>query len=127
MKLYQQLAQTLGAFINCRDGAVASPDWQDRHEEHLEKLVKEHLPSGSGFDNGTRLDLDESQPDRLVFITSFHHMNDAGYYVEWTDHKVIVKASLAWGFRLLVFGKDKNQIKDYIRNVFQEALSQEVP
>lgn len=127
MKLYQQLAQTLSSFIFCRDGDIDRQEWQDRHETRLEDLVKEHLPSGSGFNAGTKIDLDESKPDRIVFTTSFHHLNEAGYYDGWTEHKVILKPSLAYGFRLTIHGRDRNQIKEYIHDVFHSALNLDIP
>lgn len=83
------------------------------------------LPSGSGIDRGTIIDRERSRPDRIVLVCSFHHMNEHGYYDGWTDHEVIVRPSLAWGFTLRVTGRDRNGIKDYLHDVYMHALREE--
>jgi len=100
--------------------------WEDRHRETLDTLGSEQMPSGAGIDAGTSLNLDESKPDRLVFNTSYHHMNDVGYYDGWTEHKVIVKPSLAFGITVDITGSNRNDIKDYLVDVFRGALTTQV-
>ena len=73
---YRAIASTLQARINCEKRG--NYEWHARHLERIESLVKAHAPSGSGFDNGTRFDVDASTPERLVFTTSFHHMDERG-------------------------------------------------
>lgn len=85
--------------------------------------VNARLPSGSGSDSGSRFDVDASKPGRLVFKTSFHHMDGYGYYDGWTEHLVIVTPSFEHGFEIRVTGRNKNEIKDYIAEQFQEVLS----
>lgn len=122
--LYVKLACLVRAYRHCvKRGIPAAND----HEEAIERLVKERLPSGSGFDAGCALDLEASTPSCLVIRTSYHHMNDDGYYDGWTDHTVKVRAVLDWGMDLSVSGKDRNQIKEYIGDVFHADLSKEVP
>lgn len=87
--------------------------------------INSKLPSGSGFDSGSTFEIDSSSPDRLVFNTSFHHMNDVGYYDGWTGHNVIVTPSFD-GFNIRVTGKNRNDIKDYIGEVFHDILSEYV-
>jgi hypothetical protein len=122
MKVFQQIATSFQAWANCINSDVLCAKWEEIHESRILDLVKERLPSGSGFNSGTRFDFDTSTPEKLVFVTSFHHMNEAGYYDGWTEHKVIVTPSLAHGFTLKVSGRDRNQIKDYIGEVFNHAL-----
>lgn len=119
-EVYQALASRLEAIGNCR---LSCNPWEDRHRDYIEALCKEALPSGSGFDCGSTLLEDESQPNRLVIQTSFHHMDDNGSYVGWSEHRVIVTPSLAHGFDLKVTGKNKRGIKDYIAETFHSALS----
>lgn len=120
--LYQQIARALHTM-----GSLSTTKEQKANQkEALLRLVKEHMPSGSGFDAGTQIDLDESTPDRLVFTTSFHHMNEHGFYDGWTEHIVTVYPSLAFGATLTIGGYDKNQIKEYIEEVFADALRKEV-
>jgi hypothetical protein len=118
--LYQALASKVAARKNCME--TGKDEWFYRHQADADVLVKEHMPSGGGFDAGTSLDWDKSTADRLVFKTSFHHMNDAGMYDGWTEHAVTVRASLMHGFDVTISGRDRNQIKDYIADTFYQAL-----
>ena len=122
-KLYQKIAREIDRKI--RGKQQNNTKWSDDAEEVLEDIMRNKLPSGSGIDAGTKLD-DDSTPNRLVFHVPFHHLNDAGYYDGWTQHRVIVTASLSWGINIKVTGKDKNGIKDYLGELFHEVLTQEV-
>lgn len=122
--LYREIAQLIGARLNCLKGD--NKEWLEKHTEKLEKLVENHMPSGSGIDSGTKIDLDESTAEKLVFTCGYHHMNDGGYYDGWTEHKVIVTPSLTYGFNLRLTGKDRNQIKDYLGETYSYALQTEV-
>lgn len=124
MKVYQLLATTITARKNCL--AVGNLDWLTRHEERVRDIEKEWLPRGSGFDVGTSVDLIMSSDKQLVLRTSYHHMNEAGMYDRWTDHTVYVGASLQHGFTLRISGKNYNDIKEYIAQVFLYALEKEV-
>jgi hypothetical protein len=121
VKLYQELAQLLIARSNCL--ASKHAEWASKHEDKILALVKDHMPSGSGFDCGTGFDLDKSTPDKLVFNTSFHHMADCGMYDGWTEHTITVKPSLAFGFTLRITGKNRNDIKSIISEDFDNALN----
>ncbi len=88
----------------------------------MTKIVKDRMPSGGGFDAGTKIDEEKSRPERLVFNTEFHHMNEAGYYDGWTQHTVSVKPSFVYGLEIAISGKDRNEIKDYIHESFSQAL-----
>jgi hypothetical protein len=93
----------------------------ERNSDEIVRLCKAFLPSGSGFDSGSTLDIDRSTPAKLVFETAYHHMNDAGMYDGWTQHRVTVIAEHD-GFDLKISGRDRNQIKDYIADVFSDTL-----
>lgn len=137
-KLYAVLAGMVGAYHRCLEKAEGLLDtgtdeerkhWEEmsaQHEKRIHDLVKEHMPSGSGFDSGTELDLDRSTDEMLVFTTSYHHMNEDGMYDGWTEHEVRVKASLWAEFHLRITGRDRNDTKEYMYEVFGAALSQEV-
>jgi hypothetical protein len=124
--LYQHFASALNALSNCI--ASKNTDWQSRHESALESLAKEFMPSGSGIDCGTKLDIDASlrDPSRLVFTFSFHHMDESGGYDGWTEHKLIVRPSLVFGIDLKITGRDRNGIKEYLHDVFSSALDQDI-
>ncbi len=123
-EFYQVLAQLVQARLNCIN--CGSDEWKAKHEERILKLVSEHMPSGSGFDNGTDLDLDVSTGERLVFQTNFHHMDQYGGYTKWTCHEVFVTPSLQFDFMLRITGEGYHDIKPYIREQFDLALGKEV-
>jgi len=119
----KQIARSFNAYQTCKR---TDNDWADRHEEDIEQIVKDIFPSGSGFDSGTKFNFEASKDNRLVFTTSFPHMDENGGYDGWTDHEVIVTPSLALDFDIRVTGKNQNEIKDYIAETFQYACSQTI-
>jgi len=121
MKTYEWIAQKVAAIHNCH--AAGLDDWRERHMEALEAFVRDGAPSGSGFDCGTRIDLERSSARRLEFATAFHHMDEHGSYDGWTEHIVTVLPNLAAGFELTVSGRDRDGIKEYIADVFHDWLS----
>jgi hypothetical protein len=116
LKHYQEISSKLNAMENCLKSG--NTEWYDKHEQKIRDICKNELPSGSGFDNGTQLNWDKSTPEKLVFETSFHHMDECGYYDGWTEHSVIVTPSLQFGFNIKVSGKNRNDIKSYIHEIF---------
>lgn len=131
MIVYQQIARSLDAYRNClnhhtQPGMGHLTEWIDKHANRAYDLCKEYMPSGSGFNSGTTLEIDRCADDKLVFFTQFHHMNENGYYDGWTMHTVTVRPSLVNNIEIKVGGRDRNQIKDYIYQVFEMALNTEV-
>jgi hypothetical protein len=122
--LYRTLAGLVQARLNCIE--QNNTEWRDKHEDSIFALVKEHMPSGSGFDSGTTLNLDKSTPEKLIFNTAYHHTNEHGYYCGWSHHTVTVTPSLALGFSLKISGRNVRDIKSYIDECFSYALDQEV-
>ncbi len=120
-----QIASALDAYARCigPDANEAQKEYAPRHIERIDALVDTLMPSGSGFDCGTQFILDESKPNRLVFRADFHHMDEHGGYDGWTQHSVIVTPSLAFGFDLRITGRDRNNIKEYIAETFNQALA----
>lgn len=114
------ISEKIVAIENCNKSD--NVQWLDNHTDALHRILK-GAPSGSGFDAGTTLD-DDSFRDKLIFSTSFHHMNDVGYYVGWTEHKVVVTPSFT-GINIKVTGKDRNGIKCYIADTFYDWLTSE--
>jgi hypothetical protein len=117
--LYQVLAGLVDAIEHCVK--LGNDEGASKHNVRASRLVSKHMPRGSGFDAGTMLSTD-SERDRLVFDTSFHHMKD-GSYTRWTDHRVIVRPSLLFGYTLSITGTNHADIKDYIHESFSDALS----
>ncbi len=123
-KLYQELASLVQARRNCV--ATNNGEWRDNHEKTIFALCKNFMPSGGGVDCGTKIDLDASTGERLVFDTGYHHMNENGYYDEWTTHRIIVKPSLLFGLDIRITGRDRNQIKEHLHEIVHADLTQEI-
>ena len=119
MKLYRKLAFLI--------------EWHNRTEngkkqeinDSIKKLVRDHMPSGSGVDMRTKIDLISCNEKRIVFNFSFHHMNENGLYDGWTEHTLIIKPSFT-DFDMSITGRNQNDIKEYFYDVYNEALNQEV-
>lgn len=118
--LVQHIANLLAAIDNC--DASGNHEWKAKHSARLQTLMADFMPSGSGIDNGTHL-FDDSKPERLRFRVSFHHMNDAGMYDGWTDHTLTVTPSFVHGMEIKINGRDRNEIKDYLADVYRNALA----
>lgn len=103
-------------------------EWHDKHENFITLATERYLPHGSGFDNGTTFDFGASTGEKLVFHTSYHHMDENEMYDGWTEHTVTVRASLIFGIDVRIGGKNRNDIKEYIAEMFSvlsEVLTDE--
>ena len=121
--LYKALSRSLQAYQSCQ--RCNNEEWIPKHKENLDRLV-DLLPSGSGIDSGTKLDLERSNPDRLVLTFGFHHLNEGGYYDGWTEHEAIITPSLAFDFTMRITGRNRNAIKDYLYETYWYELEQRV-
>lgn len=122
--LYKIIASAVGAFKNCEGSG--NDEWRDRHEQKLQWIAKNLMPSGSGWDLGTKLDLDKSDDDKLVFYGEWHHMNSNGFYTNWTAHRIIVTPSFVSDIDVEITGRNQNQIKDVIHDLFYWTLKEVV-
>jgi hypothetical protein len=120
--LYRRIASRIDARI--RSMQNGNKDWHAKHTSAL-RAMQDHLPSGAGIDNGTTIDLDESRGEKIVLRTSFHHMDEQGGYDGWTEHAITITPSLLFGIEIKISGRDRNDIKDYLADVFQTALTEE--
>ena len=122
MQLYQFIAMELKRKKSPNDAV------REFAEENLEHVEKNFLPSGSGIDSGCKITQykfsDKGELEWYQISFKYHHMNDVGYYTNWTDHNLRVKAD--WiGFTMTISGKDQNQIKEYLYDTFHLALSKD--
>ncbi len=117
-----ELASRIVAMENCRKSG--NTEWLEKHRRTVKAIAVNFLPRGSGFDAGTGVDDVNSTNRRLLFTTSFHHMDESGY-TGWSEHKVIAHATFN-GPEINVTGSNRNGIKDYVAEVFSAALAEEV-
>lgn len=117
--VYKLIASTMQAYKNCIESNNTL--WRDRHRELLDLIQRDILPSGSGVDCGCKLNFDKSTAMRIVIDFSYHHMNDAGMYDGWTEHQLTVTPSFQ-GIDLRISGKDRDNIKDYLYDLFHFCL-----
>lgn len=125
-KVYQVLASSFQAYLNCSPTSNNSKpfnrEWYDKHKYAIEYLCKQ-LPSGSGIDSGTKFNFEKSKPNRLVLNVDFHHLDENGYYDGWSEHEIVIVPDLAHNFDFRITGRDRNQIKDYLSDTYNYALS----
>ena len=120
-QLFQAIAVACGARKRCLEsGNDYAKKWDEKLAEYSDLL-----PSGSGIDSGCKIDLELSGDEKIVIHTSFHHMDDNGYYCGWSNHDVVVTPSFH-GFNLRITGRDVRGIKEYLRDIFHESLNQEI-
>jgi hypothetical protein len=122
--LYKAIASTLDAYKRCIE--TGNKEWEDKHGELLEEFQGNYYPSGSGFNQGTTLDLEKSTPNKLVFHTAFHHMDGSGFYDGWTQHTVNISPDFVHTLNISISGKNRNDIKELIHQEFHHVLSMEV-
>jgi len=118
MKLYKLIAQTVAWTPN--------ENWEDNREKLLRYIEKNLLPSGSGINTGTKITRDQFKQGAFQLYLEFHHMNESGYYDGWTNHTIMVKPDLQFDFTMHIGGRDRNQIKDYLGDVYDNCLREEV-
>lgn len=122
--LYKAIATTFNAWNSCVH--ASNKEWTEKHSERLESLVENNMPHGSGVDSGVKFDWNRSKDNKLVFTFGYHFMNENGYYDGWEDYTLVVTPSLQFDYELRFIGKNRNDIKDYFYDTFQECLSSEV-
>lgn len=122
-KLYQVIASTIDARLRCKE--TGNTEWFQNHTDHLKYIEKNFLPSGSGIDGGTNIRFDESTGDKIVLGCGFHHMDENGMYDGWTDHTITITPSLIHGLNIKISGRNRNDIKEYLHEVFYQDLTRE--
>ena len=128
--LYTELYSLCQAIYNCEKNN--NTEWKHKHRDTIETLAKDYLPRGSGFNRGTTVDIDatiermgnrQCRGEMLILNTSFHHMNDGGYYDRWTEHPIRVRPSFD-GVSIIISGSDHHRWKDYAYECFYHSLDQ---
>lgn len=118
MKYKRKLYVELANLVHTRRALVSNRDYAGKYAKAVNQLVAKFLAQDSGIYD-TKIDLGLSHADRLVFYTSFLHIDDNKH----TEHTVTVTPSLQSGFHLRIGGRNYRDVKSYIARVFQESLN----
>ena len=112
MKVYQKIASELER---------KDPDFTE-----LERIEKEYLPHGGGFDCGCNIITEKRYQNRIIIKAEFHAMDDNGYYIGWYTYKIIVKPTFQHGLDFTITGRDYNGLREYVGDCMYNALDMEV-
>ena len=124
MKVYQKMARLVdwnptGSYIISKN-------------EQMEDLVKNYLPSGSGFDGDISID-EKSTDEKIIIRVEYHHMDINGFYDGWSTFKVIITASMAYNYCVQVKGESVVRkyfyhvgFDDFVIGVFRDCLDKEM-
>lgn len=119
MTVIEAIAQALQARATCEENG--NLQWHAIWSDRLDHIARNALPSGSGVDSGTAIGMD-SKPNAIKLYTQFHHMDDSGCYAGWTEHTVTIRPAFIGRFDLTISGRDRNDIKNYLGELFDHAL-----
>ncbi len=122
MNKVEAIAQAMTARENCRKSG--NTEWAQTWTARID-TIEASLPSGAGIDCGTTIDRERSKPDCIVLCASFHHMDEHGGYDGWTEHEIRLRPSFVYGVDVSVSGRDRNGIKDYLAEVYDEDAGSE--
>ena len=119
------LASTIQARLNCEQ-RPANAQWFQRHSDRIDNICSELLPSGSGIDQGVKVDLVRSTGEKVVLLVPFHCMDPNGFYDGWRDFVVTITPSFD-GHNIKVSGRDYHGLKEYLADLFSETLGRPFP
>ena len=108
MKLYQKIARV----------ASQKDDILIKWEEFV--MLQKLLPIGNGIEKECVISL-KSTKKRIVIDTAYWHE----LLQEWTEHQIVVTPSFEGEINIRVTGKNVDNIKEYINEVFRKALMKE--
>lgn len=127
-KKYQQLGIEYILYLN----SIMEENYelQDKCKEVIIKII-DSLPHGSGIDGDTTFDFEHSTKHKLIINSSYHCMDNNGYYDGWINFKIIIEPG--WVSPRInlkcrngsIFRKKYYFLKEYILDLFYEDLTQE--
>lgn len=115
------LAATIEARLNCQ--RTGNAEWFERHSETIASIAVNMLPHGSGIDMGVTVDLEKSTGEKVVLLVPYHCMSAHGFYCGWRDYTITLTPAFS-GFHTRVTGRDYNDTKAYLCDLFSEVLGQ---
>ena len=117
--LIQVIASAVQARLNCIESGNSL--WHEKWSRLLDYIERNLLPSGSGIDNGTGIDLDKSSGNKVVLTFGYHFMDENGYYDGWEDYTAVVTPTFD-GIDVVIKGRNRDDIKDYLAEQFDYVL-----
>lgn len=123
-QLYQKIASTIIAIRNGEKSG--NQQWLEKHKDALYDIERQKLPRGSGIDSGCKINVEKSNEQKIVIDVPYHCMDENGFYSGWRDYQIVVKAHLAFGATIDVRGKDYDGLKEYLADLFNHIMSDEV-
>lgn len=121
MKVYQKIHTLVASIKRCEMND--RQEWLARYRSDLSTLLKERLPSGGGFDNGSDLLLCDDK--KMIFQTAFHRMDDNGFYSGWSYFKITVVPSFD-GIDIKVTTRDDRSLIDFVFESFYISLTENI-
>ena len=123
MKLYKKIA-------NATRWIALTDEFKIEKMDKLDELSK-LLPSGSGIDSGCTIDEEKSTKNKIIIHSSFHHMDENGFYCGWSNFDIIVTPDLLYEFNLKIVGRKAiypafSDTKEYLYSVFYDALDENI-
>ena len=123
MKLYNAIAKQTGWI-------TPNAEFEVEKYDKLQELA-EYLPSGSGIDSGCTIDEENSTKNKIIIHSSFHHMDENGFYCGWSDFTVTVTPDFVNDFKLKIVGNNAiypafSYTKDYLYELFRESLNENI-
>lgn len=123
MKLYKEIASVVR-------WNPTKTEYEAQKMEHLDKF-NNLLPSGSGIDNGCKIDDVKSNESKIIIHSAFHHLDGNGFYVGWSNFTVTITPDFVSDFTLKITGNNAiyprfSEVKEYLYDVFNDALNQPV-
>lgn len=97
----------------------------ERWAAMLGRIERVHLPSGAGIDSGCTIERRRTGACTIVIAFGYHHMDEDGFYTEWTHHRATIRATFG-GIDVTVSGQDRNEVKEYLADTFREYLTRTI-
>ena len=123
-KFYQELAHYFNAYNNCIK--IGNKEYETIHRQNIEQMI-DSLPHGSGIDGKTEFNFNKSRENKLIIDSSYHCMDQNGYYDGWIDFSIIITPSLLFDINIVITGKFRKKyesVKEYLEETFQYSLTE---
>ena len=123
MKLYKKIANVTG-------WTPLTAEFKTKKMDELDELSN-LLPSGSGIDSGCTIDEEKSTKNKIVIHSSFHHLDENGFYCGWSEFTVTAIPDFMNDFNLKIVGNNAiypafSDTKDYLYELFRESLNENI-